>query len=145
MALVKWEPFRELEEIQSRLNRFFGSTRAGDEAMTVTDWSPAMDVQETDHEYAIKADLPDVKKEDVRVTLEHGVLAIEGERQFEKEDKNKKYHRIERSYGKFVRRFALPTEVDGAQVKAEFKDGVLSVVLPKSAQTVAQTIDVKVA
>ena len=96
-------------------------------------------------QYAIKADLPDVKKEDVKVTFENGVLGIEGERRFEKEDKNKKYHRIERSYGKFVRRFALPTEVDGAKVKAEFKDGVLSVVLPKSAKAVAQTIDVKVA
>jgi HSP20 family protein len=145
MALVKWEPFSELEEIQSRLNRFFGSTRAGDEAIAVADWSPAMDVQETSHEYAIKADLPDVKKDDVKVTLEHGVLAIEGERRFEKEEKDKKFHRIERSYGKFVRRFALPTEVDAAKVKAEFKDGVLSVVLPKSANAVAQTIDVKVA
>lgn len=145
MALVKWEPFHELEEIQSRLNRFFGSPRAGDEAMTFADWSPAMDVQETDQEYGIKADLPDVKKEDVKVTFENGVLGIEGERRFEKEDKNKKYHRIERSYGKFVRRFALPTEVDGAKVTAEFKDGVLSVVLPKSAKAVAQTIDVKVA
>lgn len=145
MALVKWEPFRELEEIQSRLNRFFGSSPGGDEAMTFADWSPAMDVQETDQEYAIKADLPDVKKDDVKVTLENGILAIEGERRFEKEDKNKKYHRVERAYGKFVRRFALPTEVDGTTVKADFKDGVLSVRLPKTAKPTAKTIEVKVA
>jgi len=145
MALVKWEPFSELEEIQSRLNRFFGSTRAGDEAMAVADWSPAMDVQETSHEYAIKADLPDVKKDDVKVTLEHGVLAIEGERRFEKEEKDKKFHRIERSYGRFVRRLALPTDVDDQKIAAEFKDGVLSVHIPKSPVAKPRSIDIKVA
>jgi hypothetical protein len=89
------------------------------------DWAPAIDVQETDGEYLIKADLPAVKREDVKVSVEDGILAVEGERQQEKEEKGKKFHRIERSYGKFVRRVSVPSDVDQAHVAAEFKDGVL--------------------
>jgi HSP20 family protein len=104
-----------------------------------------MDVQETDQEYLVKADLPEVKKEDVKVDVQEGVLTIEGERKQEKEEKNKKFHRIERSYGKFVRRLAMPGDVDAAKAAAEFKDGVLQVHLPKSPTSKPRTIDVKVA
>lgn len=145
MALVKWEPFRELEDIQSRLNRLFGSGGATEHDLSFSNWSPAIDVQETDKEYLIKADLPEVKNEDVKVTLADGVLTVEGERKLEKEDKNKRFHKIERAYGKFVRRFVLPTEVEVDKVQAEFKDGVLNVHLPKSAKATPQTIQVKVA
>jgi HSP20 family protein len=147
MALVRWDPFRELEHMQSRLNRFFSDTpfqRTGDDGMSFSGWSPAVDLQETDKEYLIKADLPDVKKEDVKVELLDGAVTIEGERQQEKEEKGKKFHKIEREYGKFLRRFALPTEVDASKVQAEFKNGVLNVHLPKSATAKPKAIDVKV-
>jgi HSP20 family protein len=148
MALVRWDPFRELEHMQSRLNRLFGdapSQRAGEEdMMSFSGWSPAVDVQETDKEYVIKADLPDVKKEDVKVELLDGALTIEGERQQEKEEKGKKFHKIEREYGKFLRRFALPNEVDASKVQAEFKNGVLNVHLPKSITAKPKAVAVKV-
>lgn len=108
------------------------------------DWAPAIDVQESDSEYLVKADLPAVKREDVKVSVEDGILAVEGERKQEREEKNKKYHRIERSYGKFVRRLAVPTDVDALKVAAEFKEGVLSVHLPKSPAAKPRTVDVKV-
>ena len=147
MALVRWDPFRELESMQSRLNSLFGDTplqREGEHGMSFSGWSPAVDVQETDTEYVIKADLPDVKKEDVKVELLDGTLTIEGERQQEKEEKGKKFHKIEREYGKFLRRFALPSEVDPSKVQAEFKNGVLNVHLPKSATATPKAIEVKV-
>lgn len=149
MALVRWDPFRELEEVSDRLNRMFArpATRAtnGKETMIVADWTPSVDISETDGEYQIKAEIPDVKKEDVKVTLEDGVLTIQGERKHEKEEKGKKYHRIERSYGSFVRTFSLPDVIDEEKVKAEFKEGVLNLSLPKSEKAKPKAIDVKVA
>jgi HSP20 family protein len=112
--------------------------------MIVADWTPTVDISETDGEYQIKAEIPDVKKEDVKVTLEDGVLTIQGERKQEKEEKGKKYHRIERSYGSFVRSFSLPDVIDEEKVKAEFKDGVLSLHLPKSEKAKPKAIEVKV-
>jgi HSP20 family protein len=147
MSMVKWNPFRELEELQTRMNRLFSDTPAGrtDEPFVFADWAPAVDIQETDKEYTVKADLPEVKKEDVKVELENGVLTIEGERKQEKEEKGKRFHRVERQYGQFIRRFALPNEVDAAKVQAEFKDGVLNVKLPKSADGKGKSVEIKVA
>jgi len=147
MELARWNPFRELEDMQGRLNRLFGEpsfARTGENGMSFSGWSPAVDVQETDKEYLIKADLPDVKKEDVKVELLDGTLTIEGERQQEKEEKGKTFHKIEREYGKFLRRFAMPSEVDASKVQADFKNGVLKVHLPKSATAKPKAIDVKV-
>ena len=113
MNLMRWDPFRELEDMSTRLNRIFGTApvpRQSDESDVFADWAPAVDIQETDAEYLIKADLPALKKEEVKVSVENGVLAIEGERKHEKEEKGKKFHRVERTYGKFVRRIAVPTE-----------------------------------
>jgi HSP20 family protein len=115
------------------------------ENLSFAEWAPAVDIQETDTEYVIKADLPEVKKDDVKVEFEDGVLTVEGERKQEKEEKGKKFHKIEREYGKFVRRFALPTEVDATKLSAEFKDGVLNVHLPKSSNGKPKAISVKVA
>jgi HSP20 family protein len=147
MSMVKWNPFRELEELQTRMNRLFSDTPAGrtDEPFVFADWAPAVDIQETDKEYTVKADLPEVKKEDVKVELENGVLTIEGERKQEKEETGKRFHRVERQYGQFIRRFALPNEVDAAKVQAEFKDGVLNVKLPKSANGKGKSVEIKVA
>ena len=148
MNLIRFDPLRELEDLSTRFNRFFGQTsplrKAGDDGETFADWAPPLDVQETEEEYLIKADLPSLKKEDVKVSVDNGVLALEGERKLEKEEKGKKFHRIERSYGKFVRRLAVPTDVDQQKVAAEFKDGVLSVHLPKSPAAKPRAVEVQV-
>src|SRR5262245_59416229 len=116
MNLVRWDPFRELEEMSTRLNRFFGqppARRVADEdGAFFADWAPAIDIEESEKEYLVKADLPDVRKEEVKVGIKDGVLTVEGERKQEKEEKGKKFHRLERSYGKFVRRIAVPADVD---------------------------------
>lgn len=148
MALVRWDPFRELEDMSERLNRMFARPAlrpSGKETLTVADWIPTVDISENEQEYLIKAELPEVKKEDVKVTVEDSVLTIQGERRQEKEEKGKKYHRVERSYGSFVRSFTLPESVDEGAVKAEYKDGVLNLHLPKSEKVKPKAIDVKVA
>jgi HSP20 family protein len=145
MNIVKFNPFRELEEIQGRLNRFFNDAPARDEAFGFPDWAPPVDIQEGEKEYTVTVDLPEMKKEDIKVGFENGTLSIEGERRLEKEEKNKKYHRVERQYGQFVRRFAMPGEIDAARTQALYKDGVLKVTLPKSVAALPKTVDVKVA
>lgn len=145
----EWNPFRELDEMQNRLSRFFGTTtpRRGDgrEDITVAEWSPLVDITEDDKEYLIKAELPEVKKSDVKVRVEDGVLYLSGERHFEKEEKNKRYHRVERAYGSFTRSFSLPEDADPQQVIADFKDGVLSVHVAKDKNARPKSIEVKVA
>lgn len=145
-GITKWNPYRELEEIQNRLSRVFGEVpwRVRDEDMFSADWAPALDIQETEKEYAVKVDLPEVKKEDIKVELLDGALTIQGERKQEKEEKGKKYHRVERQYGQFVRRFALPGEVDATKIQAQFKDGVLTVTMPKTAAATPKPVEVKV-
>lgn len=148
MAITRWDPFRELEQVSDQLNRMFGRTSSarGDarEMMTAANWVPPVDVLETDRDYIIKAELPEVKKDDVRVTVQDGVLTIFGERRQEQEEKDKRYHRVERSYGSFVRSFTLPEFVDEAKVSAEFKDGVLRLQLPKTEKARPRAIEVKV-
>ena len=146
-GVTRWDPSREMEELQNRLSNFFGRTpaRLGDakeESMTVAEWAPLVDITEDEKEYIIKTELPEVKKEDVKVAVENGLLTIVGERKFEKEE-NKKYHRIERAYGRFVRSFIVPDYVEADKVSAEFKDGVLKVHLPKSKKTKPRQIEVK--
>ena len=114
------------------------------ESLKLPDWSPLVDITEDDHEYLFKADLPEMKKEDVKVTVENGILSISGERKVEKEEKKKKYHRIERTYGSFERTFMVPEDAEIAKMAAEFKDGVLKVHLPKSPTAKPKTIEVKV-
>jgi HSP20 family protein len=148
MTLVRWDPFRELEDMSERLNRVFSRPslrNSGKENLTVADWMPTVDISEIEGEYLIKAELPEVRKEDVKVTVENGVLTLQGERRQEKEEKGKRFHRVERSYGSFVRSFTLPESVDESSVKAEYKDGVLNLHLPKSEKVKPKAIDVKVA
>ena len=144
-----WDPIREMEEMQSRVASLFGrrlplKKDGGEEELTLTEWIPAVDIVEDDKEYTIKVELPGVNKEDVRVSVEGGVLSISGERKTEKEEKNKKYHRIERTYGSFARSFTLPEGTASDRVGAEFKDGVLKVHLPKDEKAKPKSIDVKV-
>ena len=147
MNLTRWDPFRELEDLSKGLNQWFGQPlmrRLTDDGGAFADWAPALDVEENDKEYLIKADLPAIKKDDVKIGIDHGMLTLEGERKQEKEEKGRKFHRVERSYGKFMRRMELPVDVDESKVAAEFKDGVLNVHLPKSAMAKPRAIDVKV-
>jgi HSP20 family protein len=148
-SIIRWDPFKEMEELQGRLAKLFsmGPARVangGNELITVTEWAPTVDIIEDEKEYVVKADLPEVKKEDVKVTVEDDVLTITGERKLEKEEKGKKFHRLERAYGNFLRSFTLPPGAEGAKVSAEFKDGVLKVHLPKSEKAKSKTVDVKV-
>ena len=147
-ALTRWDPFKEMDDLQKRLTSIFGLSPQrvanGKEDMTVAQWLPLVDITEDDKEYLIKAELPEVKKDDVKVTVENGVLTISGERKFEKEEKDRRYHRIERAYGSFTRSFSVPDDADDAKVGAEFKDGVLTVRLAKSEKARPKSIEVKV-
>ena len=147
-SVIRWDPFRELEDMSNRMSRLFlrgaAGQNGGTEALTVADWTPVVDISETENDYVIKAELPEVKKDDVKVTLEDGLLTIQGERRQAQDEKTKKYHRVERAYGRFVRAFSVPDYVDDGKVKAEFKEGVLSLTLPKAEKAKPRAIEVKV-
>src|SRR6184192_2373774 len=150
-TLITWNQLREMEEAtQNRFNRFLGGfpNRMGSgeiHSLAVADWSPEVDISEDDHGYLLKADLPEMKKEDVKVTVEDGILNVSGDRKTEKEDQKRKFHRIERSYGTFRRSFTLPEDADSTKVTAEFRDGVLKVHLPTMIRAKSKAIPVKVA
>jgi len=143
-TFTRWEPFRELEYFQNRLSKFLRPLRRtngnGQEEFTLGDWTPLADITEDEKEYLIKAELPEVKKEDVKVTVQNGVLIMTGERKFEKEEKKKKYHRVEPGYGTFMR--SLPEDGDANKVKAEFKNGLLTVHVPKRGYPKPKQIEV---
>ena len=137
MAIVRWDPFRDLNLLQDRMNRLFDDAGRGwraDEPAATTTWSPAVDIFETEGEIVVKAELPGMERKDITLHLENNVLSLRGERKFEKETKDENYHRIERSYGAFSRSFAIPATVDEEKIRAEYKDGVLNIVLPKKEQ-----------
>ena len=149
-TLTRWNQLRQLEALQHGLGSLLGRSPAQrpdgqEEPMAVAEWAPLVDISEDDKEYLIKAELPEVKKEDVKVTAEDGTLTIMDERKFEKEEKGKKYHRVERTYGSFGRSFSLPDDASPGKVTAEFKDGVLTVHLAKDEKAKPQQIEVKVA
>ena len=147
-SFTRWNPIRDLEDMQRRFSTLLDIAPTGNggekEMLTVTEWSPSVDISEDDKEFLVKAELPDVKREDIKVNVENGVLTITGERKFEKEEKGKKYHRIERSYGSFTRSFTLPEVVKADKVAAEFKDGLLHVRLPKDESAKPKNIAVNV-
>ena len=133
MRVIKWEPFRDVDDM---FERVFADTmrrwpRTSNDERRVYDWAPAADVSETDGEYLIKAELPEVSKDDLNITVQEGVLTLAGERKEEKREDNEKVHRIERFHGSFSRRFTLPDDADEQGIKAESKDGVLVIHIPK--------------
>jgi HSP20 family protein len=128
MALVQWNPFRELDELLNRMYRPAGAVRG----VTAEAWAPQVDISETPKEYMVKVDLPGVSKDDVKINVDHGVLTISGERKSSHEDKDARVHRIERSFGAYSRSFALPEDVVQEQITADSKDGILAVHLPKT-------------
>ena len=135
MKLMRWEPLKEADEFFRMVGNALPGRWLSPEhsAGELAAWTPAADITETDKEYLVKAEVPGVKPGDIRVTLDNGVLAIEGERHFESEDTSEKRHRLERSYGSFIRRFTLPEDANAAAISAEGKDGVLKVHVPKLA------------
>lgn len=142
---TRWDPLREMEDIMRNMQRAFATLPARtEESMTLSEWSPSVDIGENDKEFLVKAELPEVKKEDIKVNVEDGTLSISGERKVEKEEKGMKYHRVERAYGRFERTFSLPPEADADKITSEYKDGILTVHLPKNPSTkpAAHTIPV---
>jgi len=148
MRPISRDTLRDLQNMSDRIDRLLAGRNipsAGrDEAMALVDWAPAVDVMETDDEFQIRAELPGVEKKDVKLSVENGVLLISGHREQEKEEKGKRYHKIERAYGNFARSFTVPEAVDAEKVTAEFKHGLLTVRLPKSEKARPKSIEVKV-
>ena len=144
MALTRYNPFPELEDFPTGLRLFHDSvSRLFSEPGSRT-WTPSVDIYETENELELKADLPDIAPKNVNIQLENHTLTLKGERKFENVKNGRGFHRIERSYGSFVRAFSLPDTVDGENVKADYKDGVLTVTLPKKEVAKPKTINVSV-
>ena len=148
MAIVRWDPFRELQSMQDRMNRIFGDVyarRGDDDVMARGDWMPLVDIYENDrHELVLKAELPDMKRDDIKLVVDNNILTISGEKTCDSEMKDENCHRVERTYGQFSRSFSLPNTVDTVKVNAEYKNGVLSVTLPKREEAKPKQITVKV-
>ena len=144
MAIVRWEPARELASMEvDRLNRMFSDFYG--EAFGSRAWVPAVDIYETEaHEVVLKAELPDMKREDINLTFENGVLTLKGERKFAEEEKKESFHRIERRHGAFSRSFTLPNTVDAGRISAAYKDGVLTIRLPQREEAKPKQIAVNV-
>jgi HSP20 family protein len=148
MAMVRFDPFRDLAVLQGHMNRLFNDAygpRREDDLTSRGTWTPAVDIYEVDGALVLKAEVPDMKREDIEVNLENSTLTIRGERKFDHEIKQESFHRIERAYGSFVRSFSLPNTVDSAKISAEYKNGVLTVKLPVRDDATPRTITVVVA
>lgn len=146
MTLVNWSPLRELDDIFERYNRLFHRpvVAATDETGEVVQWRPAANISETDKEYLIKAELPEVEKKDVQVTVQEGVITLRGERRYQRTDDSEKQHRVESFYGSFARSFALPADADESRIYAESKDGVLKVHIPKAEAPKPKQVEIQV-
>src|SRR5688572_1194541 len=149
MAMTRFDPFRDLAVLQDRMNRMFNDSYVSrgqeDHMLNRGTWTPAVDIYEAGGELVLKAELPDMKREDVDVTVENNTLTIRGERKLDNEIKQENFHRVERAYGSFVRTFSLPTTVDSGRIAAEYKNGVLTVKLPFREEAKARSINVQVA
>jgi HSP20 family protein len=149
MAIVRWnDPFREFAQFQNRINRVFSDAYGrSDEGLTTSGaWMPPVDIyQNGEHEIVLKAELPDLTREDIDITVDNGTLTIKGEKKLSNAVKEEQYHRIERQYGSFSRSFSLPQTVDSTKVGAEYKNGVLTVRLPLREEAKPRQIKVDVA
>jgi HSP20 family protein len=148
MAIVRFDPFRDLAVLQDRMNRMFNdawSNRQEDHLMNRGTWVPPVDIYEADGELVMKVELPDMKREDIELTVENNALTVRGERKLSEDIKQENFHRVERAYGSFVRTFSLPVTVDPTKVGAEYKNGVLTVKLPFREEAKPRTINVQVA
>lgn len=145
-TMTRFDPFRDLAVLQDRVNRLFGDAYGAREEGVLSNWVPAVDIFENEKkELVIKAELPDVSREDVSVTVENNLLTLSGERKVDSEVKKEHYHRIERSFGRFSRSFSLPATVDTGKIGADFKHGVLTIRLPFREEAKPRSIDIAVA
>jgi HSP20 family protein len=149
MAIIRWDPYRELAAVQERMNRLFEETwggrgRRADEDSVAASWMPAVDVRETKDALELNVELPGIDPKDVAISVEGGVLTIKGSRTFEKAAEGETYHRIERAYGSFERSFTLPSNVDPERVEARFRQGLLVLVLPKREEARPKSISIKI-
>ena len=134
MTLMRTNPWSLLDEFNREFSRMLPGFADDDSRVVGSTWSPAVDIKEEDDRFVIRADIPGVAPEDIDISMEQGVLTIKGERKHEAEENKEGYHRIERAYGTFMRRFALPENVDADKISASSKDGVVEIVLPKAQQ-----------
>ena len=141
MSMIRWTPRRNLMNLPNDLDRFFGNFGM-DFSSTDTVWNPAVDIAENEKGYEVKAELPGMKKDDIKITFENDVLTLSGERKSETEEENKNFHRVERSYGKFERCFHLPKNIKANDIKADYKNGILTVNVPKSEEAKAREITI---
>jgi HSP20 family protein len=152
MAIVRWEPFRDLAGLQERMNRLFEDslrprgtgTGQDDDWALGGSWAPPVDIYEQEGNIVLKAEIPGIDPKDVELRVENNVLTVKGHRKLEEEIKRDDYHRIERAYGVFTRSFTLPTTVDAEKIKADYKDGLLKVVLPKREEAKPKQISITV-
>jgi len=152
VALVRWQdwdPFSDMRSVRERINRLFDERFAGFPAPTeetfTREWAPPVDIHEDKDNIVVKAEVPGMKKEDVSIEIKDNVLTLKGERKFEKETKKEDYHRMERSYGSFVRSFSLPSAIKVDKVVANYKDGILEITLPKAEEAKPKAIPIKIA
>jgi HSP20 family protein len=149
MSTMRWDPFRDLMSIQDEMNqmfeRVFGRRGSGgrETALTGASWAPAVDIAEQENAYLVTAEVPGVKPEDLEVTLEDGLLTIQGERRTEEESNDRQYHRVERRFGSFRRSITLPSQVDANRIEASYADGVLQVTVPKAESAKPKKIEVR--
>jgi HSP20 family protein len=149
MAIIRWRPMRDFMTVQDEMNRMFDRFFSrepweGDESMSTAEWSPTVDISENKDEYFVSAELPGMKKEDVQITYANNVLRIEGERRKEEEKQDTNYHRVERLYGKFCRTFQVPTQIQADKIAADFKNGILTVHLPKAEEAKPKEVQIKI-
>lgn len=144
-SLSRLDSFRNLSTLQDQVNRLFeGSFPARPDSSALTSWAPAVDIYETENELVLKADLPDVKENEIDIRVENNTLTVRGERKFEQKVKEDNYLRIERTYGSFSRSFGLPNTVNTEAIKAEYKNGVLTVEMPKRAESKPKQVKVNI-
>ncbi len=150
MSAMRWDPFRDLTSIQDEINQMFdrvfgrrGSVAGGESAAGRAAWAPAVDISERQDAYVVTAEVPGVKPEDLDVTMEDGLLTIQGERHVEEETSDRQYHRVERRYGSFRRSVTLPSQVRADAIEASYSDGVLQVVVPKAEEAKPKKITVR--
>jgi len=142
--MSRWEPFRDMLSLRADMDRLFSSLFGGAPEEREGFWAPVVDIEEDNENILVRAEIPGMKKEDIKVSVQGNMLTITGERKQEDEVKNKTFHRVERSYGRFSRMITLPTDVDSDKVKASYKDGILNITLPKPESIKPRNIDVEI-
>jgi HSP20 family protein len=144
MTLIRWNPYRNLASLPLDVDTFFDASRLGFGLNSDTEWSPSVDVGETEDGYELKAEVPGIKKEDIRISFEGGLLTLKGEKKQENGEKNRNYHKVERVYGRFERSFRLPDGIKADAIKARYDSGVLTVAIPKAEEAKPKEIAVTV-